>query len=205
MAGNRHHIIPRFLQKGFVSRIIKHKKDAIVFTWHYMKNNALPNTDFSTKDTIVSEYFYGRQGETNADDEITKLEEVKFSPLVNKLRDGSCDPNESKTEVAQLVAHLSVRTKVIRKGFEQMSGKMFEGIGNILTNDETVSNLILTPDKEQIGEVFDEAPNSSSPKMDSTLEIFQIFGLENKDVKDFMTELNLLTRGNVGTHHKIIL
>lgn len=191
MAGKRHHIIPRFLQKGFASRIIKNKKGEIVFTWHYMKNGVLPDKDFSTKDTIVSEHFYGKEGEINADDEMTKLETDKFSPLLDKLRREKCDFDEFKTEVAELIAHFSIRTKTIRKGFEQMSEKTLEGFKDILTDNETVSEVLLNPSEGQVGEIFDDALNNSSPEMENALEIFQMFGLEKENVKNLIVDLTL--------------
>lgn len=199
MAGKRHHIIPRFLQKGFASRIVKNKKSEIVFTWRYMKNVVLPETDFSTKDTIVSEHFYGKEGEINADDEITKVENDKFSPLIDKLREGSCNTNESKTEIAELIAHLSVRTKVVRKGIEQMSERTFEGIKEVLTDNEISSDLISRASKEDIAGIFDEALNTSSPEMDSALAMFQLFGLGKENVKDLTTDLIISNQQNEET------
>ena len=206
MAGDRHHIIPRFLQKGFASRTIKNKKNEIVFTWCYMKNRFLPHRDFSTKDTIVSEHFYGREGEINADDEITDLEKNKLSPLVDKLRNEKCDCNEMRTEIAELIAHLSIRTKAIRKGFEQMSEKTLEGFKDILTDDKTISEVFLKPNEKKVREVFDEALNSSTPEMENALEIFEMLGLEKENVKNLVVDLtisNLQAEGKTETNEFI--
>jgi len=94
-----------------------------------------------------------------------------------------------KTEIGELVAHFSIRTKVIRKGFEQMSEKTLAGMKEILTEAETVSNVLLNPSEKQLEGIFDDALNSPDPEMDNALEIFKMLGVENDEIKNLMVTL----------------
>jgi hypothetical protein len=185
MAGKKNHIIPKWLQKGFASRIDGKE----VFTWMYRKDSK--PFENNTGNINAENYFYGRKGELNADDVMTDVETNRLSPLMDKLRDRICNFDDSKTEIAELIAHFSIRTKTIRKGFEQMSEKTLEGFKNILTDDETVSEVLLKPSEGQVGEIFDDALNNSSPEMENALEIFQMFGLEKENVKNLIVDLTL--------------
>ena len=143
--------------------------------------------------------FTEEKGEINADDEITKLENDKFSPLVDRLRERNCKFNESKNEIAELIAHLSIRTKVIRKGFEKVSEKTFEAIKEALTDDKIVSDMLSKPSEEHITGIFNEVLNVSNPEMDRVLSVFQMFGLEKENVKDLMVDLIVSNQQNEET------
>lgn len=185
MAGKKNHIIPKWMQKEFASRTDGEE----VFTWVYRKGSNPFETN--TGNSNAENYFYGRKGELNADDVMTEVETYRLSPLINKLRDGTCNFDDSKTEIAELIAHFSIRTKTIRKGFEQMSEKTLEGFKDILTDDETVSEVLLKPSEGQIGEIFDDALNSSNLEMENALAIFQMLGLEKENVKNLIVDLTL--------------
>ncbi len=185
MAGKKNHIIPKWLQKGFASRVDGKE----IFTWVYRKGSK--PFENNTGNSNAENYFYGRKGELNADDVMTDVETYKLSPLTNELRDGTCNFVNSKTEIAELVAHFSVRTKTVRKGFEQMSEKMLEGFKVILTDDETVSEVLLKPSEEQIKEIFDDALNNSNPEMENAFAIFQMLGLDKENAKDLIVDLTV--------------
>lgn len=193
MAGKRQHIIPKLLQKGFASKVDEDQ----VFTWVYRKNSKPFETN--TVNSNVEKHFYGKKGELNADDEITDVETYKLSPVIDKLRNGECNFVKSRGEIAELVAHFSVRTKPIRKGFEQMSEQMIEGIRDELTEDSTISNVLLKPDEKQFTSIFDEALNNPSPELDNALEIFQMFGLEKDNVRDLIFGLTVSNLENEET------
>ncbi len=183
MAGKKNHIIPKWMQKGFASRVDGDQ----VFTWFYRKG--LSPRETNTREINAENYFYGKKDELNADDIMTDVETYKLSPLINVLRDGNTDCEKLKTEIGELVAHFSIRTKVIRKGFEQMSEKTLAGMKEVLTDDETVSNVLLNPSEKQLEGIFDDALNSSDPKMDEALEILKIFGFEDDEIKNLMVGL----------------
>jgi hypothetical protein len=90
MAGKRHHIIPRFLMKGFASRVDGEN----IFTWVYRKKSN--PFEANTKNINIENYFYGKENENAyADDKITLLEKNKLSPLVNELRDSKVIHNKA--------------------------------------------------------------------------------------------------------------
>ena len=79
MAGNRHHYIPRFLQKGFSSK--KRKKEVYTFVFTKDKKPYEPNLINVGLETD----FYGNPHESTADDKIT-TEEDKYVGFIEKLR-----------------------------------------------------------------------------------------------------------------------
>jgi hypothetical protein len=56
MAGDRQHILPRFLLKGFASRIEGEK----IYTWVYPRNS--PPVEANIRKVGVEKHFYGKQG-----------------------------------------------------------------------------------------------------------------------------------------------
>jgi hypothetical protein len=184
MSGKRQHILPKLLQKGFASRI----DGKTVYTWMYRKGD-LPK-EVTTTNTIVEQYFYGKTGELSADKEITDLENNKLSFLINQLRGGNFDFQNRKVEIAELVAHLSVRTKLVRKGFQDASEKMFEGVKEIITDEEIIENVFLNPKKSLVENQIEEVlSDSSNEEVRKSLELLKMFGAKEEDVKYLLTEL----------------
>jgi len=184
MSGKRQHILPKLLQKGFASRI----DGKTVYTWMYRKGD-FPK-EVSTTNTIVEQYFYGKVGELSADEEITDLENNKLAPLINRLREGTFNPQKGKVEIAELVAHFSVRTKLVRKGFQAASEQMFQGIKKIFTDEKTIENVFLSPKKSLFEKQIDEVlSDSDNEQVKQSLEIFKLFGAEEDDVKHLLSEL----------------
>jgi Protein of unknown function (DUF4238) len=108
MAGIRHHILPRFLLRGFESKTI----DGKVFAWVYSKKHS--HREMSTKDISVEKYFYGREGELSIDPEITEIE-PEFADLLNDLREKLEEVEEvSDPRIARFITHLCTRTKHLR-------------------------------------------------------------------------------------------
>lgn len=115
MAGIRQHIIPRFLMKGFASRVDGEES----FTWTYRKDSTV--FEGNTKNINVEKYFYGKEGEeTYADGIITDLED-KFAPLVSKLRDEEGSVDFYKNEITDFISHMIIRTKNFRNSFYNLS------------------------------------------------------------------------------------
>jgi hypothetical protein len=125
MAGIRQHILPRFLQKGFASRVTKKTgKQDIVYTWVYRKGTAPFET--ATENVGVEKYFYGKAGELNVDDEITDIE-TEFVEVIAELRGKGDGFKISEPMVADFIGHLSIRTKHLRDSFVDMA-EMFSTI-----------------------------------------------------------------------------
>lgn len=149
MAGVRHHIIPRFLQKGFASRTDKEE----IFAWVYRKDTK--PFEANTKNIFIEKHFYGKEGELSADEEITELEKC-FYPLVDELRNqvGNVDPFSS--QIAEFIAHLCIRTKHLRNSFRDSTDYLAEQLENYLSNVDNIKKLILNNPK-LTKKLFDEA------------------------------------------------
>ena len=119
MAGIRHHILPRFLLKGFASRLDGDK----VFTWVYRKQDK--PFEASTKDISVAKHFYGKDGDINVDSEITDME-GGYSSLVDELRNVNEQTEIFVLQVPEFITHLTVRTKHLRDSFRESSEFLIE-------------------------------------------------------------------------------
>lgn len=198
MAGKKNHIIPKWLQKGFASRV----NGENVFTWAYRKNSEPFETN--TDNSIVENYFFGKKGELNADDEMTDIEAYKLSPLMNKLRDESLDFANLKTEIAELVAHFSIRTKFIRESFTKISKQMIGGMKEILTNEDNIENVMLNPPTSFLeAQIDDVLENSKDEELTTAIEIFDLLGFEKEDVKKALTQLTKSFLSNEETKNEI--
>lgn len=176
MAGKLNHIIPKWLQKGFPSRFDGEQ----VFTWVYRKNSKPFETN--TGNINAENYFYGKKG----DDVMTDAETHKFSPLINKLRDETCNFQNSKTEIAELIAHFSIRTKVIRQGFEDISVKMFDGMRDIFTDKSIIENLFNSEVIEN--ELMSHLPESDKKDVKTLLDEFAKPFYEDETFKNEMSK-----------------
>lgn len=112
MAGTRHHILPRFLLKGFASRVIPraNKKDD-VFAWVFRKG-ANP-FEANIINVAVEKHFYGKEGELNVDDEMTDIEGDFAIPL-DELRARNDGYEITDNKVIEFITHLTARTKHLR-------------------------------------------------------------------------------------------
>jgi hypothetical protein len=119
MSGKRQHFIPRFLQSGFAS----HMNGDEIFTWVYRKDTQPYNTN--TANTGVEGHFYFQDDDNQADDDITSAE-GGFCELVYALRNGSEEATADSGALAELIAHLEIRTRHLRQSFSNTSGAVME-------------------------------------------------------------------------------
>lgn len=136
MAGVRHHTHPRFLLKGFATRV----EGAKAFAWVYWRGRE--PREWSLRDIAVGKHFYGREGELNADPAITD-QEAELAVLVDDLRirpDGTEIVNPA---VTSLVAHLSVRTKHLRDSILESSESLLPHIERYLLDLRNIQPLVL--------------------------------------------------------------
>ncbi len=123
MAGIRHHILPRFLLKGFASRVSGQE----VYSWVYRKEGKVFETNIVN--VAVERFFYGKERELNVDDEITEIEK-DFARLLGELRQKSDAYQIQGSKVPEFVAHLSSRTKHLRDSLIETTSVLM----NILTD-----------------------------------------------------------------------
>ena len=138
MAGKRQHIIPRFLQKGFASKIAGAK----VFSWIY--RIGIKPREVSTRDIYLEKSFYGEDGPASTDEIITDLESEKFAPLCDSLRKKNGDVSEHAKEISEFVARLCIRTVHLRNFFRESSERLTTEVGNYIFDYENIKRLLLS-------------------------------------------------------------
>ena len=131
MAGVRHHILPRFLLKGFASRI---QGDG-VFTLVYRKNK--PPFETNIINIGTEKYFYGERGNVCADDVITSLEN-EYAYMVEELRDKEDQVEVSDKRIGEFVVHLFLRAKLLRNFFKNSMEYMTNAITEYFSDTENV-------------------------------------------------------------------
>ena len=136
MAGVRHHTHPRFLLKGFASRV----EGAKAFAWVYWRDRE--PQEWSIRDIAVGKHFYGREGDVNADPAITH-EEARFAPLVDDLRRAPDGTRIADPMIASLVAHLSIRTKHLRDSVLESADSLLPHIRLYLSDPRNIEALAL--------------------------------------------------------------
>ncbi|MFM9903041.1 MAG: hypothetical protein ACKVQJ_00550 [Pyrinomonadaceae bacterium] len=154
MAGKRHHIIPRFLQKGFASRIEDSTKNEKVFVIQYLRGKDAGREE-STRNTMASEHYYGK-GEASADDEMTDFENEFLTPRIQALRDGA---SISPREIAELVAHFSIRPKLIRETFASMSKQFLGEMGDVMADTSLWNQAFENMPPEFVADLFQDLPS----------------------------------------------
>ncbi|WP_306590624.1 DUF4238 domain-containing protein [Geothrix sp. 21YS21S-4] len=139
MAGNKHHFLPRFLMKGFASRIEEKK----VFVWLYRKN-AAPREE-STRNIGHEKGFY-RTGQDTADPEITAAERPMVE-LVDHLRDLPTGSAADGMGVPEMVAHFVTRTRHIRDSVEALGDIALERFDDFLASGQDFMRMVLNSPK----------------------------------------------------------
>jgi hypothetical protein len=137
MSGNRQHILPRFLLKGFASRIDGKK----TFTCVYRKGG--PYFETTIDNVGLEKHFYGKSGQLSADEEVTQLE-GGFAQLINQLRDYRNGTEVDSESVSTFVAHLSVRTKQLREFFRDSAAYLLDQITLYLADQTNFKRLLLS-------------------------------------------------------------
>jgi hypothetical protein len=152
MSGKRHHILPMFLLKGFANE----KKGDQVLTWVYHKGRK-PHKN-NIKNVSVEKHFYGKEGELNADTEITNVE-YKYAVLIDELRNRTYSGKVVEVEttlIPNFIAHLSIRTKHLRNSINESIDFFLREIENNLSDSNNFSNI----KKHLLNKLQSEKPNT---------------------------------------------
>jgi len=136
MAGKRHHILPKFLLKGFASKTIREG----FLTWVYRREGNV--FEASIADVAVERYFYGKQGGSNIDAEITNLE-VGYALLLDELRNKGNGYQIMDSRMAEFIGHLSSRTKHIRDSLADSSEFLVSTLFDFLADEHNFRAWIL--------------------------------------------------------------
>jgi len=135
MAGTWHHILPRFLLKGFASKVVRED----VFTWVYRKGKVFES---NIVNVAVGKHFYGEGEEANVDDGITAIES-EFAILLDRLRQKEDHYEITDPSIADFVGHLSSRTKHLRDSFIEASGVLLTIITGYFADEHNFRSWIL--------------------------------------------------------------
>ena len=188
MAGKRQHILPRFLLKGFASKI----QGENIFAWVYRKGN----TPFETKieNISVEKHFYGKEGEISADDEITSLESG-YAHLIDTLRGEKDNTQISDPRVANFAAHLSIRTKHLRESLRESTEYLLEQFVEYLSDFDNFKKLLLSNPKlvrEELVKLLKDIPVPDWQK-GMLLEVMELYAPTLMDEQK--PELEIMMRG----------
>lgn len=169
MAGIRQHILPRFLLKGFASQVNNKK----VLTCVYRKGGIQFET--TIENVGLEKHFYGKAGETGADEEITQLESG-FARLIDNLRDQPDGAPVDSKEVSDLVAHLTIRTKQLREFFRESAEYLIDQITLYLSDQSNLKRLLLSKPElmqEELQKTLNDIPVPQIYK-DFLIELVQL-------------------------------
>ncbi len=160
MAGIRHHILPKFLLKGFASRT----EGKAVFTWVHRKGGKV--FEASVVDVAVERHFYGKDEEFNLDESITEIESG-FGALLDQLRREANGFELPPTTIADLVTHLSIRTKHLRESFVETSENLLGLLTGYLSNPDNFGAWLFDYYRRH-PEVIKESVDKALTKMELT-------------------------------------
>ena len=130
MSGARQHVLPRFLLRGFQSRISGDQ----VYTWVQRKGK--PALESNILKVLVGKNFY-EGGQEDVDQDITTLEN-RFAPVIMPLREERASTTVSRSEIPELIVHLSIRTKNIRDCLIDSTDYLFKVLIAHLGNPENL-------------------------------------------------------------------
>src|SRR5262245_24620446 len=131
MAGVRQHILPRFLLKGFASRLDGQE----AFTWVCRRGARI--FEANIKNVAVEKHFYTGKGDNNVDDEITELERG-FARLLDRLRQENDGFEVTDPNLPEFIGHLTSRTKHLRDSFIETTGVMTKILSDYLADERNV-------------------------------------------------------------------
>lgn len=165
MAGRRHHILPRFLLKGFAKEV----RGDQIYAWEYARGrNPLPANINNVG--VESDYYGGPTDAVQADAAITEMEQT-YGPLVDELRASAPGPVRD-LRVASFVAHLSGRTKNLRLAFQEGADQLLEELGILLSEEDRLVEVLrpkIVNEAYLRQEVLKQVPQKLTPAQERQL------------------------------------
>lgn len=165
MSGKRHHFIPQFLQRGFISGSTN--KDS--YTWVYRKGDINP-FNANIKNIGLEGYFYAENKETTLDEIITDAE-TEYAIFVNELRNHDGIEKIDNRSAASLIAHLEIRTKNLRESFKNAGTLLLAEMSNYLQDASNCEKFVKKQVAVEAGKMIDE----ELEKMNVPKTLFPIF------------------------------
>ena len=220
MAGSRQHFLPRFLKKGFSSKIRKNE----YFTWVFTKEGK--PYEANLKNIGLENFFYGKPDESEIDEHITNQEDI-YSKEINNLRalNANCYLDESFP--SEFITHLIVRAKHLRESFQDVNTtiidvvqrkldtpqKCYQMLCNIFLNQPEVIEKSLSEEldknlppgfPQQMKKILVEYLKTFVPKVlpETAIKGFPVFnqGLSNmvKEMPNFAKEAHIKALSKAG-------
>lgn len=136
MKSTRQHHLPRFILRGFGSRVRKGRS----YTWVHRK--ALPAYEANIVNVGVEAGFYDLEGDTSVDRRITQSE-GDFSELLQELiaTDGRCQQQTQR--ISQFIHHLAVRPKSLRDGLSDIGQEMVNIVDAVFSDSNRLEKRLL--------------------------------------------------------------
>ena len=156
---SRQHIIPRFILKGFASRVQKKE----IFTWVYRTDGNIFETNIIN--VAVERFFYGPKGELCVDEEVTEFEGA-ISPLIDEIRSKKNVIEITDNRISDLICHLVTRTKHLRDSLRESFEILTDKIGEYLSDFNNVKPLILKKPDLIKKEIKKQAKEINVPRAD---------------------------------------
>jgi hypothetical protein len=191
MAGKRQHILPRFLLRGFASRVDGEK----IFTWVYRKSGQ--NFETTVENVGLEKHFYGRDGEISADEIITDVE-GDYAKLVKRLREQTDGTEVHDERVSELVTHLSIRTKQLRESFRTSTEYLLDEITAYLADASNLETLVLSKPQLIQEELEKQLQGFQVPHAQKTFLIELVKAYAPALVDEHMTDVQNTLRELVG-------
>lgn len=135
MAGARQHFFPRFVNKGFSSKIQKNE----YYTWVFTKDGIPYETN--VRNIGLEKFFYGKPDESVVDEILTK-QEVIFSEQLDQLRafHSTC-PLDGRFP-SEFITHLIIRAKHLRESFQRAGSKVMDIVKRNLDSPEKFYHML---------------------------------------------------------------
>lgn len=134
MAGNRQHVIPQFLQRGFASRTGPEG----AFVWFYKRGHA--SKELYTGNVGVERRFYGPPGNGSLDELITDFES-DFASFVQELRSTPPKTRITDERLPKLVSHLCLRTRSLRMWAQYSFGFLVDRLQHALRGEKFLRSI----------------------------------------------------------------
>jgi gamma-glutamylcyclotransferase (GGCT)/AIG2-like uncharacterized protein YtfP len=182
LSGKRHHFLPKFLQKGFA--IEENSKTQKI--WVYKKNS--PTYPANIIDSGVEGYFYGVDGDSTLDDEITTFED-KYGRIIHSARTSPLDTKLDKKSISKLIYNFEIRTRNLRQNFRESMDFVVQEVLNKLSNPKEYEKILKRMIDDELNKLIDqECEQQGVPR--SILPLYRAaFKNESKDKLELYTPL----------------
>lgn len=163
MSGRGQHYIPCFLQAGFNSR----PGGKVRRAWLYRKGASKPVETALTNIGKERDFYQATVGgiTLSADEVMTQAEGAWLSGLVHELRNGKAGPVGNADSIAELFAHVQLRTRAAWF-FAEISAESF---GRLIQEDAAIQGIVknLIPSiVEALGDCFSHLITRVAPDVD---------------------------------------